>query len=89
MFCVLAFVFRVFDFRLLSFMFCVSACFLLVSPRRGVHDRYLRFKDRAFVLTGIKITMPCVKHLSNVHIAQRHNIPDSIIQTKCSKLTCL
>ena len=35
MFCVFALVFRLFDFRLLSFMFCISACMYdLVPPRK-------------------------------------------------------
>ena len=34
MFCILDFVFRVFDFRLLSFMFCISACMCDLAPPR-------------------------------------------------------
>ena len=39
MFCVLAFVFRMFDFRLLSFMFCISACMYDLAPPRRTRKR--------------------------------------------------
>ena len=41
MFCVFAFVFRVFDFRLLSFMFCFSACMYNLAPPRRTRVRKL------------------------------------------------
>ena len=41
-FYVLAFVFRVFDFRLLSFMFCISACMFDLAPPRRIRKRNVR-----------------------------------------------
>ena len=39
MFCVLAFVFRVFDFRLLSFIFCISSSMYVLAPPRRTRKR--------------------------------------------------